>query len=491
MRGRLSVGGRGGGLGGLVPYADPDMAGVAGAGQVGAFGGGASFNAVPGRAPSLPSDDVRRGVVAASAGAVAQASLSPSLYEALFAQADGQGGSAHGVAEQSENVYPLGLSSPDVFKRPDTLGDGGNQYVYDSQQPDGELVVPAVVTVQGGNQDNATFATSHVDWALSPAIPNQVLPYVKYPYGSQVFAETPINSTTVTTGFVFRGLPERYNDFGNRTVIMTVDGSNSEVAHTQIFFGEKDLNWPNTDYIVDNWYHYYDQVYTSPGEYEATSGPSYTQSYVDGLGFRGSEIHITDQAAGEWVVRVFGLKDSLSPYVIFLGTIETKGVHNYIETCAHEHGHADAWVSSTSADGFIEQSTTSDGDLVVTSYEDTHHLKSNTKDTTEAYAGLEPGDTEVLADIPALQPMLNHIANWHDDWSDAGLQYGTLYFSSPSGPPDFYWKFTPNTTTSVHMTPTGSPDSSGYYHIKNLEDIGNLYPGATILTTLRQLDPPS
>ncbi len=396
----------------------------------------------------------------------------------------------------------ISLTAPDPAGRLD-LGD--NKYTYTRDKPTGYLYIPGALKTQGNTNLDAAWLTNNSPSLKieNPALPNGIA-YQWVVSGLTASVTTPNNNyPTYTSGtLIFAGLPSANSGFGTHDANLYIKAAKTDTAKIQTFFPGTVANWPNSD-GTPNWYHYYNQVSTATGSY--ASGTASNAS-ADGFGTsnRTSTIKIEDDAYSDAVFNVFGLNANISPYVIYLGKVTTRGIHTFVETSAHEQGHKNAWLASgieTMENGLDAKGASVYSINLVSTWKDSHHLKSfdsngnKIYDTTGAYQKItsqglppDPGDVECLADIQALKPCLDSSAHWQDDWADTGLQTGYVEFYQ-NGVANFYWDFHADTTLSVHVTPTGSPDASGAYHISNLADLQKIYPGTTILTSLSQLGP--
>ena len=130
-------------------------------------------------------------------------------------------------------MHPIVLSAPDVFGRPD-LGDGRNQYVYDSVN-EGKLLLPVTTSVAGaGSEDLSTIAQA-IDWVVNP-VPPGLQPYTRVPGTESIIPNSTTIYGNVLGSLVFVGQPAQNTQFGARTVTLRVNGSNSQRAQAQSFF---------------------------------------------------------------------------------------------------------------------------------------------------------------------------------------------------------------------------------------------------------------
>ncbi len=385
-------------------------------------------------------------------------------------------------------VYPIVLSSPDPLGRPD-LGDGKNQFVYNGYAT-GQLLIPARITALGAGAAQFSWLTAghHVDISvIGPAISGEK-PYTWYPSSSDIEAQTSgvdaAGQAYPLGDLAFLGLPTMYNGstgdpnaFGNHLAVLKVDGQNSRSAHIQTFFRGSASNWSGSDGITPNWYHYYDQVYASPGLYD----PDPTSSYTDAQAPPQYPIHIANDAYKSGSIRVFDINPVAPNYVRYVGYLDIEGVYGYIYSCAHETGHQilllQGGVYNFGADPVHTAPISADGDNVSDAWEPNHHLNPYSSDTANAYgvqSNGDKGDNEVLADVQALPVIFQQANAWKQDWADGGVQWGANTYStgSPSG---FYWVF--------HALVNGTSVVSGNsYSIRSLSELQQQYP--TLLTAL-------
>ncbi|MDQ2687604.1 MAG: hypothetical protein M3Y28_07030, partial [Armatimonadota bacterium] len=428
-------------------------------------------NTFPGAAPATVAEALRRAVLPAGAEGATTVSvgLSPTVsldvtgVESWIDPITGysmSGGNAHDTALLTRAVHPIELSSPDIFKRPDTLGDGGNQYVYGSQQPDGYLYVPGAITVTGGSQDDAQWLVDNNKVDLK--VENSTLPGA-FTHGWSVAGSRILLDTSYTDengmqaysyGWVFKGLPTSNGGFGNHEVNLYVEGSKSETAHIQTFYSGTASNYPGA-YLgsdgpgpiytgIPNWYYYYSQVYAATGDYISGSA-----SNTDQFG----NIQIEDDAHGSYTLRVFDRQIDSSGVrrVHYAGGIFLKGIHNYVETCEHEKGHR---YSQQNGIATYSGQGTADGDGVDDAWEARNNFDPANSDTAGAYSSLPvgsadygKGDRECVCDIQALGSVLEQKDLWKQDWASDGLQWGewfthNLGVNPAAIAPFFPWSYT-------------------------------------------------
>ena len=472
---------------------------------------GTGHATLPCSAPPFPANwslSERQVVAAQSSGSSAWVPVSPSLSADLKSTLP-SGSQMMGGYQVTEGVFPIVLSWPDPFGRPD-LGDGSNQYVYDASIPKGNLILPGVIAIPGATSDDATWLVndpavgqSHVNVmvdlpAESVLTASHLQPsagQVSYQYGS---------TSPYTSGMWFVGLPKNNSGFSGpippggtqgpnyHLVTLTVDGKNSQQAHIQTFFTGATTdtnqnvkyiaNYPGADGTIPNWYYYYNQASPSPGSYDTNNTYPQFSAYTDT--WSPFNIHMeastyTNGASSRLpVFDIDPTADALTQrnYVRWVGNISLQGIDCYTYICVHEQGHQAihkmGGIYTDSPAAGASEPLTGDGDHVLDTWEATHHLRYNpsdpkSTDTTGACQGYAaPGDDELLADIKALQPVLTSRDLWKLDWADKGLQFTggiPLYWyatqiangqvvTPPATNPTFYWKFKP----LVNGTPAAS-----------------------------------
>ncbi|MGI4791420.1 MAG: hypothetical protein ACRYFS_21540 [Janthinobacterium lividum] len=149
-------------------------------------------------------------------------------------------------------------------------------------------------------------------------------------------------------GLLYAGLPKLNAGFGNHLVTLTVNKNNSQQAHIQTFFSAKANNYPSAlsdynasssipanRYYTPNWYHYYNQVYASTGNYDSIASGSYTDAQSPPT----YPIHIANDAYGASYIRVFVINPISPHYIRYVGDLDINGIHRFIYVCAHEAGH--------------------------------------------------------------------------------------------------------------------------------------------------------
>ena len=494
-----------------ISYDDPGdgtgYVGLTGSAKVAdGWGYSDSIPQIPGHIPATGGDPIHRHILgpASVAGANIQVTLSPSASGSVTGTQSGNRGGLY--VALAENVFPLTLSAPNPLTNP-MLGDGTNQYVYDLSQPNGQLTVPASVYVPGASTPDTTWLLPHVALSVSPVMQTGAQPFTWTASDAGLYVNTTGARPGYVTGwpsgdFCYIGLPPNNSYFGNHVMTMKVDGTASQIANYQLFYTATASNWPNSDSTTPNWYFYYNQVYPAagPDNRQYTPGSRSFDTSDANILERSSMVNIEDDAYISYAVPVFGTDVTKSPFLIFLGSLQTYGVHTFVAVCAHEQGHATAWMTP----GIEDPSASRDQDMVIDSWEDTHHMNSHSPDTTGAFGPVNPStghiikpdgtddmdvpDNEVLACIPSLGAVLSNYSLWNKDWADTGIQQGVCRFLQPNpstGVIDgFYWLFRPN----ANHLPSGNPgvraNSKGNYYITSLQDLQSIYPGTNIVTTL-------
>lgn len=347
---------------------------------------------------------------------------------------------------------------------------------------------------------------------------------------------------------IFNGLPLHNAGFGNHTVTLGIKSdlnmaqgvySPSQTAYIQTFFPGLAANWPSSDGVTPNWYYYYNQVFPVMGasndydaQYSPNTGVSFTQ--YDGSNPEQPTGHIQlkndaypSDAHPSYTMHVFDISPNPDPddgkyYVRCIGTLQMYGIMSYIYLAAHEQGHVNTFrtlatitspsgqsytypIITTNAAAFGDPylPSSSDGDMLWDAWEDQHHMKSgpNMYDTTHAYNNLTNGDVaddEVVADIDSFEHVFAQVDTgaWKVDWADRGLNAQPYFIQEPYNnqpnnfgkAPTFYIKFLPNSgATPYPNQPNIQPvvTKDGYYEIRNIQDLKNLYPN--LVTKLGQM----
>lgn len=503
----------------------PRANGVSGHGSISyglAAGDGGSFDGVPGHAPGDSQDELQRAVLgpAVRDGAdadgfpVYRIGVSPSLHVSLTASVPGDplnGGGRIGV-----NTPDIKLAAPDPMKRPDALGDGGNQFVFNDPnhgtplyEKRGWLEVPVAAEVTGGTGDDANHlihdpktGNPHIDWKVDPKIPNHddvnnspLTPYSLTATGSAISVQTagtdPKDSKPWPAGkFIFLGLPDSFSTVadGNHTVTLKVDGQDSTPAHIQIFYPGLAFNHPGfnkdangQDYRTPNWYYYYGQTpVKAGGYYEPDAG---LMNYSRTEPTPPYAIHIHDDAyfdkrhnKATYQMSVFDL-DVADPntglrYYRRVGSITTTGIHSYVWVCAHEGGHRALdlrgnvynWFPYMDSTGQPKQRQpagtwsynppdTKDGDDVIDSWEPAHHLKNTVADTTGTY--VDVGNTGDAGDDEVLA----------DIQALPALFININLWQNDWASPGIQW----GGGKPLYFNPKPKPNQEGFYWIFNAE----------------------
>ena len=298
------------------------------------------------------------------------------------------------------------LSAPNPSGRPD-LGDGSNQFVYNvANDPTGgtHLNVPAVVSIPGASAAAAAQLAPNLSITYDiPAESKFETNVQAMPAAGQVSFQTTYNTSgggsQVASGLVYTGLPTNNSGFGNHLATLTVSGSTTQQAHVQTFFMPNDISWPDSDSVTPNWYHYYNQVYPSGGNYTNT-----------GISAGTNPISVGNDAHGPRNIRIFGLSSSHKVY--WLGQLQLGGIHNYIYICGHEQSHVNLiaqHVEIETKSPLDNDNGDGTGDGLNDNWETRNGFDPNNTDTTGAYKNLAPGqpdygkgDREAVCDINAL-----------------------------------------------------------------------------------------
>ena len=331
------------------------------------------------------------------------ASVSPTISGAISGTSPG--GAMYPVLGITENMYPIVLSSPDPFGRPD-LGDGTNQFVYDAALPNGNLVVPGGISIPGTAADDTVWLMrdprlgTHV--ALTLDVPPETTSQGWALWDHTIYASVPVSSIiaeygnlpNLVSGCWYAGLPKANTGFGNHLTTLKVDTNASQQAHFQTFFigaatdnnSVATANYPGaaTDYTnsnanvalryyVPNWYHYYNLASTSTGSYDAANSKQQFLAYTDAWIPFNIHIETGTYGAGSAILEpVFDINPTADPatgekLVRSVGTLTITGLQKYIAICAHEKGHQNVFnmtdtvtglpiYSSCQSNGLLKQS---------------------------------------------------------------------------------------------------------------------------------------
>jgi hypothetical protein len=419
-----------------------------------------TFNTIPGSAPADLGELPRRNVIPANGGNVAAATVSP------FAAVTGSGvpaGDQGGVGLYlKDQAFPILLSSPNVFGRPD-LGDGRNQFVYGPQYPVGRLAIPTRATVPRASVADLTWLADpnanprHVYFVSNGTIPGG------QPYNPIVSGESivplPTREGAIAGDLEFEGLPASATGFDNvKYIYLLVENNLSQKARVETFFDGMAYNHSSEASTIRNWYYYYNQVYPAPGEYNI-GGPQTRTFFPVG---EAPYILIGDSAFNGGYRPAFEIRDLSEPpfpplrRIQTAGQIYVQGIHWYIMACEHEKGHISLTVAGIELnyEGARPPADAGDGDGVDDAWELRNNLDPTDSDTTDYYRDLPQGsadvgkeDRECLCDLLALGGVRPHKDKWLRDWAkDIGLRWGQW------GPhnPDFAAYFGASVTTPYH-----------------------------------------
>lgn len=477
------------------------------------WGWNPSFNSIPGSAPADDAENPRRHVLAAVAsGSNFQVTMSPTAYLEASASTNtgggsggygygyGSSGSMDGFTGLSEAAMPIMLSSPNPLTNPQ-LGDGSNQFVYSGDTPDGYLYVPGAINVAGASSADAQWLVDNklVDMAiLNSVIPN-TFTHQWAVNGSTININTPNNNypNYQPNTWIFKGLPDGNDGFGNHDANLYVQGNLAQTAHIQTFYNATAHNYPRAEmdfwvdnYYTPNWFYYFEQAYPNTTTYDPqlidfvgnptpnAVGMAQCQGYWDesvSPNRKVVENSMTKMNAGALTIGgdpadtqpgrgipVFEI-NSTTNYLDYLGQMYVKGIYSYLYINAHEKKHNDLQISNDCIAPTYDGSTPpdapadTDGDWMTDAAEAKYHLDYKRRDTTGYYSDRNffpegrqytNADTEAICDIAGLNAVLSNPNAWQKDWSDAGVQYGArgayfpyeyvpAYGASPSNlPPD-------------------------------------------------------
>lgn len=369
----------------------------------------------------------------------------------------------------SSNGYPLSLSSIhpgnlpafEPFSLPQ-LGDDNysNKFIYSGDLP-ALLRIPLAIRAQGARQDDMQWLVDNdkVGWKIDPAIDGWI-PYTKLASNDEVIPVTNGENGVA----MYQGLPDTDADFGLKTVILKVEGHESQQASIQTFFGATDYNHAGIDF-TPNWFHFYNKIYQSLGlptpnafQYEngSTSHCDSDKSDPEPYHFPiVTGVYIDNDAYRSDVLPIF------TPGLTYAGKLHVGGIHNFLYTVGHELGHKWDIENGLVNRKYRESDENNrgydaDGDGVLNSVEEANGLNPREQDTTGAYGGALEGDVEVLASIHGYAMLEQQKSLWKRDWSSAGLQYQGLddsfwgphypgfasgYWGFPVATPYFPWNY--------------------------------------------------
>ncbi len=413
-------------------YSPPNADGLNAAGDISdGWGWTDHFDGLPHQIPADPATALPRRKILQTAlgGTVAAATMSPSLSVSGTGTEIGARGTVS--LQYYETMSAIILSQPDVFGMP-RIGDGKNQFYYDSTMPNGQLLVSLEATVPGAGSANTAWLIAdspplgHVGWAVQPPIPGWS-GYTKHSNGDDIWPESPdIHGGISAFAAAYVGLPSSNDDFnpdnGKRTVVLKVDGNDSQRAQIQIFF------WPTAQNHggalgggEPNWYFYYDQVYLTDAIHFYS--PNTFSAYLPN-----DWIRISDDAWGGSDVPAFQLPSDVPgqppSLVLWTGRLHVQGVHHYIHVMAHEQGHRKGNQLGLIHPVQGPEDSDWDGDNVPNDNETQLHLDPGNPDTTGAYGGNLKGDDQLIADVHAFGVLRDQKGTWTKDWAVFGLQGG-------------------------------------------------------------------
>lgn len=236
------------------------------------------------------------------------------------------GGESQNWVGVSDNLYPITLAAPNPLTNP-LLGDGTNQYVYDAEQSDGYLAVPASVSVLGAGSADTAFLLPHVALSVAPVMQTGAQPFQWENSGSQMYVYTngsyPSGTSYPSAAFIYKGLPPDNTYFGNHVMTMKVDGNVSQIANYRLFFNRTANNWPGTDGVIPNWFHYWNMTSASFGSPTYDNGPRCHTRY--------------DTSLGRWIAYIDN--DTISGS--FPAYEYAEGIDAFAWECRHEAEHVE------------------------------------------------------------------------------------------------------------------------------------------------------
>ncbi len=257
----------------------------------------------------------------------------------------GSGGTAAGNVSYTLSAFPFAISSPNPNGHPEK-GDGTNQFVYDAEQPDGYLTLPALVNVPGALAEDTAWMLPHVALSVSPVMSPDALPSTWTNAAGVLYPSTvgkyPDGTAYPDMSYIYKGLPAQNTGFGDYQMTMKVEGSQSQTANFRVFFNRTAINWPSNDGVTPNWFHYWNMTSAAYG----------SPVYVSGS--RSETVY----AGGKWVAHVEDDAGS-GTFPAFNGA---EGIDAFAWTCRHEAQHVEnstAWYPS----GY-DASQDADGDII-------------------------------------------------------------------------------------------------------------------------------
>ncbi|UCC31535.1 MAG: hypothetical protein JSU86_04505 [Phycisphaerales bacterium] len=226
----------------------------------------------------------------------------------------------------------------------------------------------------------------------------------------------PYTGTGLSPTATFTGMPPNYDDFGAKTITLTVDGlaNCQDTQAVEIFYAGMATNHPGGSPTFPNWFHYYEQNeggidYT----YGCPNGRSGSQPGVPGSvqicdeAYAGDEYIITNVVGAQ--LKAGGWSGTNRYYANFLGVL------------AHERHHANNEVTTGPPDD-------RDNDFLSNTFE-TGISQTNPDERCSAAQNV-PGfpcppfdDGEVYGGGPVEQGGIAG-ANTSQDWADPGTNHG-------------------------------------------------------------------
>jgi len=236
------------------------------------------------------------------------------------------------------------LLSPDPLGHPEQ-GDHTNQFVYDGATPDGNLIIPGIISASGASLDSMQFLltgdTAHYNGGSAADIKMDAPLQATLYGGIQEASAGRITyvhglSSPYTDGMWFLGLPSANSGFGNHLATLKVEGQDTQQAHLRTFFSRGASNWPTSTGAIPNWFHYWSMTSASFG----------SPVYVSGT--RSETVY--DPTTHQWVAHIEDdiVAGSFSSYE------NAEGIDAFAWTCRHEAQHvanATTWWGTTVVTG--------------------------------------------------------------------------------------------------------------------------------------------
>ena len=218
--------------------------------------------------------------------------------------------------------------------------------------------------------------------------------------------------TGLTPTATYTGMPPNFNDFGAKTITLTVDGSANcrDTQIVEVFYPGTATNHPGGNPAFPNWFQYYQQNEGGTGyTYGCLDGTSWSNVGIPGSthicdeAYVGDKYILTTVATGQ--LQVTGISDWNRYYANFLGVV------------AHERQHANGDIAAgPPAD--------SDSDFLGNGFE----LGTSRPDPHDPCSALgmtpcaELNDSEAYAGGPVEEGGVTN-ANTSRDWADPGSNH--------------------------------------------------------------------